>query len=301
MGIDYDAEAAAGLTPAMWRTRLEQAASDPDALAQQLRELKREIRNEHSFLESIPSPDGLLERVLSFFQDKEDHDYQRLGRRIEEELRHEKQVVKRYRGWKPGEDWEDRLFLYLKDFAGEVKPDPDGVQFPGFDKFAGHNIGRFTRESYVLFLNQRFPGREPANFHVMFRERTGELVIKRVYKKELPRYEGRSSAARAVLAEMIKGIVPDLSRIREFDIDNAANRETRQVLLAADSQDAALAQLEQTPLGYLMKQLALELGLTPGAFRYHLMPFDMIRIELGMKENTISTRKATRVSWIREK
>jgi hypothetical protein len=95
--------------------------------------------------------------------------------------------------------------------------------------------------------------------------------------------------------------VPDLSRIREFDIDNAANRETRQVLLAADSQDAALAQLEQTPLGYLMKQLALELGLTPGAFRYHLMPFDMIRIELGMKENTISARKATRVSWIREK
>jgi hypothetical protein len=283
MGIDYDAEAAAGLTPAMWRTRLEQAASDPDALAQQLRELKREIRNEHSFLESIPSPDGLLERVLSFFQDREDHDYQRLGKRIEEELRHEKQVFKRYRGWKPGEEWEDRLFLYLKDFPGEVERDPGGVQFPGFDKFSGLHSGRFTRESYVLFLNRRFPGRDPANFHLLFRERTGELVIKRVYKKELPRYQGKSSAARAVLAEMIRGMVPDLSLIREFDIDNAANRETRQALLAGDTNAADPAQLEQTPLGYLMKQLAVELGLTPGTFRYQIMPFEMIRIELAIK------------------
>jgi hypothetical protein len=283
MNTEYEPEDVAGLTPAVWRTRLEQAVSDPDALAGRLRELEEEIRNEHSFLESIPSPDGLLERVLDFFLDTEDHDYERLSRKIAAELRHEKQVFKRYRGWKPGEDWEDRLFLYLKDFPGEVEADPQGVQFPGFDKYAGRNSGRSTRESYVLFLNRRFPGRDPANFHVLFRERTGELVIKRVYKKELPRYEGRSSAARAVLAEMIKEVVPDLSLIREFDIDNAANRETRQALLAGDAQNNNDVRPEETPLGYLMKQLAIELGLTPGEFRYHIMPFEMIRIELGMK------------------
>jgi hypothetical protein len=283
MNKEREAEAVAGLTPAIWRTRLEQAVSDPDALAGQLQELEKEIRNEHSFLETIPSPDGLLERVLGFFLDTEDHDYERLSKKITEELRHEKQVFKRYRSWKPGEDWEDRLFLYLKDFPGEVKPDPGGVQFPGFDKFTGRNTSRFTRESYVLFLNRRFPGRDPANFHVLFRERIGELVIKRVYKKGLPRYEGRSSAARAVLAEMIKGMVPDLSLIREFDIDNAANRETRQAVLAGASENRAEVQLEQTPLGYLMRQLAIELGLTPGELRYHIMPFEMIRIELGMR------------------
>jgi hypothetical protein len=283
MNIEYEAEAVSGLTPAMWRTRLEQAVSDPDVLADQLLELEKEIREEHSFLESIPSPDNLLEQLLDFFLDTEDHDYERLSKKIAEELRHEKQVFKRYRGWKPGEDWEDRLFLYLKDFSGEVAPDPGGVQFSGFDKYTGHSSGRFTRESYVLFLNRRFPGRDPANFHVLFRERSGELVIKRVYKKELPRYEGRSSAARAVLAEMIKGIVPDLSLIREFDIDNAANRETRQALLASGREKRNPPQLDQTPLGYLMKQLAIELELTPGEFRYHIMPFEMIRIELGMQ------------------
>ena len=241
------------------------------------------MQGEHSFLNTIPSPDGLLGRVLDFILDADDDDYERLSERIHAELRHERQVFKRYRGWKPGEDWEDRLYLYLKDFPGEVGPDPGGVQFPGFDKYTGQHIDRYTRESYTLFLNQRFPGREPANFHLLFRERTGELVIKRVYKKELPRYQGDTSAARTVLAEMIKGLVPDLSKIREFDVDNAANRETRQVLLASGPEDKNSVRLEETPLGYLMRQLTIELGLKPGVFRYHIMPFDMIRIELDME------------------
>lgn len=73
-------------------------------------------------------------------------------------------------------------------------------------------------------------------------------------------------------------------RILEFDIeDYAANRESRQALRAGGAENHNDVRLKQTPMGYLMEELAMELGLTPEVFHYHIMPFEMIRIKLGMK------------------
>lgn len=277
--MSNDSNDASGLTPEQWRKRLEEALLDPGTLARELVDLEKEMKGERSFLHCTPSPDSLLKSVMGFLMDKKDDDYERLGKKVKAELAREQKLLKRYRTWKDGEDFNDRLFMYLKDFAAKVKADMAGIQFPGFLKYQGIYNGPEYSESYIFYINERFPGRDPANFHVVFYPKTGKVIIKRVYKMELPRYEGKCSAARSILKEMINEIVPDHLMITEIEVDNAANIETRKLLLGKKNrcQDE---DLEKTPLGYLMKKLLLELGLLPGSFNYQISPFDIIKIEL---------------------
>ncbi len=282
-----------GLTPQQWERRLEEAADDPEALAAVLGELEREMHQEKTWLHDNPEPGNLLDAVLSFFG-QEDGDVELLGQRIKSELRLERHLEERYRSWLPGEDYLDVLFPYLKAFGDEVAPDPGGLQFPGFGKYKGVRRGSASSEIWVFYIADRFPGRDPANFHVTFRRETGELLIKRVYKKELPRIDGISTVGRAVLAEMIRELVPSLVDIRELEVDNAANQATRDALLrftpSGDGVEFALrddADPARTPLGHLMLKLVSELGMRPvasetGPFRVFLGRFGTLRIEMSV-------------------
>jgi hypothetical protein len=278
-----------GLTPATWEDRLGKAASDPRRLAELLSELEGEISREHTFLHGDPEPDNLLSLVLDFFGLPDDNDYEGLGKRIETELAAERWLKKRYRSWLPGEEVLDRIFPYVKNFGADVREDRSGLQFPGFQKHKGIRRGK-TSEAYVLYLSERFPGREPANFHLLHDPAEEELVIKRVYRKELPRIEGSTSAARAVLAEMAAEIVPSLPALRSLLVDNAANVETRQALISSRREDDEVvfalkptADPAATPLGNLMVKLARELGLVPGQFSCQVCAFGMLKIELGLQ------------------
>jgi hypothetical protein len=278
-----------GLTPADWENRLEKAASDPRRLAELLAELEGEISREHTFLHDDPEPDTLLSLILDFFGLPDDNDFEGLGKRIEAELAAERWLKKRYRSWLPGEEVLDRIFPYIKNFGADVREERSGLQFPGFLKYKGIRWGK-TSEAYVLYLSERFPGREPANFHLLYAPAEEKLVIKRVYRKELPRIEGIASSARAVLTEMAADIVPSLPAVRALLVDNAANVETRRALISSrrDGDDVVFAlrpdaEPAATPLGNLMVKLARELGLVPGRFSCQVCAFGMLKIELGLQ------------------
>jgi len=282
------ADTVSGRTPAEWEGLLEEAADRPERLAELLDSLEIEIRQETSFLHEKAEPGNLFTIILDFFGLPEDSDYERLARKIKSELEAERSLKRRYRSWLPGEDVLERLFPFIKNFNGEVREHSGGLQFEGFLKFKG--IGRCARsEVYTLYLSERFPGRDPANFHLLFDEAKGELVIKRVYRKELPRIDRPTTAARAVLTEMIRDIVPASSDIRTIVVDHAANVETRQALIVS-RRDGAEVSFEldpggdpaATPLGNLMTKLAVELGLEPGAFRLEILAYGVLKIELAI-------------------
>jgi hypothetical protein len=277
-----------GRTPEEWESRLEEAADQPDRLGEIVEELDHEMRQERTWLHENPEPGDLFSTILEFLGRPEDDDLERLGSQIKSELQKERWLKKRYRSWLPGEVYQDRLFRYLKDFGGEVRRDDSGLQFPGFLKFKG-----FRRESrhgvFAFYLSERFPGRDPANFHVAFDPSNGDLLFKRAYKMELPVLDGMTTVGRAVLSELIRDVVPSLSDIRAFVVDNAANISTRQALIASRKQDDSVVyeprpdgDVASTLLGNLMLKLALEMGLLPGDFRLEVRPFGMLRIELDI-------------------
>ncbi len=275
-----------GLTPEQWEKRLEQAAGDPDNLGRLLQELKTEMSGENTWLHENPTPGKVFSLVFHFLG-RDDDDLRRLGRRIDEELSAERDLKRRYRGWLPGEDAQDRLFLYVKDFPGEISPSPDGLQFEGFLKYKGVAAHGSLREVFAFYLNERFPGRDPANFYLSFDSRTGALVIKRVYKMELPRRRAGPTAARAVLAELVADVCDSVEQIESIVVDNAANIETRKALVRARHGDDGVvyepiqdARVEQTPLGHLMLKLAHELRLDPKDFSIRVMPFGVLEIVL---------------------
>lgn len=289
VGSPPEEKEVSGLTPAIWEDRLGKAASDPRRLAEVLGDLEGEIHREHTFLHDDPEPDNLLSLILDFFGLPDDNDYEGLGKRIEAELATERWLKKRYRSWLPGEEVLDRIFPYIKNFGGDVREEKSGLQFPGFLKYKGIRRGK-TSEAYVLYLSERFPGREPANFHLLYSPAEEELVIKRVYRKELPRIEGITTAARAVLAEMAAEIVPSLPSIRSLLVDNAANVATRQALISSRREGGEVvftlrpaADPAATPLGNLMVKLARELGLAPGRFSCQVCAFGMLKIELDIQ------------------
>ena len=279
--------ATAGLTPEQWHDRLEAAANDPELLSKELAALESEISREGSWLHLNPAPDSLISGVLSFFAGETDQDT--LARKIKSELHREHRLKERFRARKPGESWRDRVFAYIKDFPGEILADENGVQFPGFSKYQGLVWNR-KPETYVFYINEKFPGRDPANFHVQFDPETGEVLIKRVYKMDLPRPETGSSAARSVLAEMIFELIPNLSVVKSLVVDNAANIKTRQTLMCAKTgsgnptyEKVEGADAAATPLGHMLEKLAKELGLVPEGFGCQLLPYGMLRLWVEVK------------------
>jgi len=284
-----DGKDTAGLTPGQWEQRLEGAAAEPQRLAEVLEQLDREMRQENTWLHENPEPGGVLRLVLRFLGRDDDDDLVGLGRRIDGELRAERALERRYRGWQSGEEALDRVYPYIKDFPGEVRACADGLQFPGFLKFKGVADTGTVHEAVAVYLNERFPGRDPANFRLCFVKDRGRLIIKRVFRKELPRRRERPSTARAVLIELVDDLCPGRECIRELVVDNAANVATRQrLLLSRDTGEGTVYRLrtdgrvEDTPLGKLMLRLARELGLKPGDFRLRLLPYGILEIRLAV-------------------
>jgi len=278
----------AGRAPEEWEARLEQAAKGLMKLDDVLCELKQEIGSEHSWLEDNPAPSTLARMFLEFVG-ATDSDRARFEERIEREIAYERSLVRRYRTWRPGESWQDRLNMYLKEFPAQVRADGEGLQFPGFIKYKGTYRSDSVSQAFACYLNERFPGRDPANFYVTYDATSGELILKRIYKKELPRLDGNRSASRAVLRELIGDVAHPVSGIRQIEVDNVANQKTRQDLMIVEKTDGGTifstrpgADVENTPLGYLMRTLARELGLEPGPFHVSVQQFGIIRIELDV-------------------
>lgn len=283
-----EADGVAGRAPEEWEARLEQAAKGLMKLDDVLSELGQEINSEHSWLEDNPAPSTLVRMFLEFVGGV-DRDRGQFEEQIKREITHERSLVRRYRTWKPGESWQDRLHMYLKEFPAEVKADGEGLQFPGFIKYKGTYRSDSGGQAFACYLNERFPGRDPANFYVTFDAASGELVLKRIYKKELPRVDGKHSASRAVLRELVRDIADPVSSIRQIEVDNVANQKTRKELMIVEKTDGRTtfsarpgADVDGTPLGYLMRTLALELGLVPGELHVFVQPFGIIRIELDV-------------------
>ncbi len=291
-------QSVAGLTPQQWEHRLERAASDPEALKQVLDDLDKEMRQEKTWLHENPSPGKLLSAVFRFMG-RDDTDFVNLGKRIDKELDWEKSLKRRYRGWLPGEEALDRIFPYMKDFSGEVTECKDGIQFEGFAKFKGIYKGS-KREVFTFYVNDRFPGRDPANFHLLFDPCDRSLVIKRVYRMELPPMPEGPSTARAILAEMTRDICPSLDEIAHLVVDNAANLETRKALIHAEQADDGVtyqlnqgASVSQTPLGHLMLKLADELGMSHSGFSTSVSSFGILEMDLGVSyQAPVSTNEA---------
>ena len=278
----------AGLTPQEWEDHLESVADNPEKLQAALEALNHEMHQETSWVHENPTPGPLFKAVFRFFG-KNDGDLEDLGHQIKDELHAERRLQDRYRGWLPGEEWCDRLFPYLKEFAGEVHQESAGLQFEGFTKYQG--IERKLKTAvFAFFLNERFPGRAPANFHMSFNAEDGELVIERVYKMELPRPPEGPSVSRLVMAELVADLVPKLNDLKKLVVDNAANVETRQALIEArpDSEGVNYepilgANVDATPLGYLMRKFATELGLESGDFVIRVNRYGVLKIILPIK------------------
>jgi hypothetical protein len=273
-----------GLTPEAWEQKLDDAANDPRALAAVLTELDQEMRQEKTWLHEAP-PAPIIKTILKFFGNN-DEDLERLGQEIATELEHERSLKRRYRSWLPGEDYVQRLYPYFKGFNGEVRPTTEGLQFPGFTRYEGRVEGHLT-EAMALFLNERFPGRDPASFHVAFEHSTGCVTIERAFKKELKRIPGISTVGRAVLAELIHNVVPDLTAIRKINGDNATNQETRKLLLEKKRRGLEVyfvprpdADISATPLGHLVVELVRELGLKPGELQMEIHAYGVLEIAM---------------------
>jgi hypothetical protein len=280
----------AGLTPQEWEEHLELVADDPEKLQAALEALDREMHQESSWVHENPTPGPLFKAVFRFFGKKDD-DIQGLGQQIKVELHAERRLQDRYRGWLPGEEWCDRLFPYLKDFGGEVHHESGGLQFEGFTKYKGVERKQKT-EVFAFYLNERFPGRAPANFHLSFNAEDGELVIERVYKMELPRPSDGPSVVRLVMAELEADVVPKLNDLKKLVVDNAANVETRQALIEARPDAEGVnyepvegADVDATPLGHLMRKFISELGLDSGDFVIRVNRFGVLKIILPIKSD----------------
>ena len=227
--MDKVNKSVSGLTPDQWEEQLEQVAEDPAALADSLGQLEHEMHQENVWMHKNPTCGNLFKTLFRFFG-QHNTSLEQLGKRIQEELHAERRLKERYRSWMPGEDYLDRLFPYLKGFGAPVQPDDGGLQFPGFTKYKGIKRGAKI-EVFSFYISNRFPGRDPANFHLSFDSKEGELVIERVYKMELPRIEGIPTVGRAVTAELIADITTQPAVIRRLVIDNAANLKTREALI----------------------------------------------------------------------
>ncbi|RME25509.1 MAG: hypothetical protein D6806_07745 [Deltaproteobacteria bacterium] len=284
MPVDEDVS---GLTPEQWEHRLERAASDPEKLRREIQALEREMLREKSWLHENPVSEGVIGLVLGFLGGRGD-DYRALGKQIEQELYAERSLKERYRGWLPGETPLDRIFPYIKNFPGRVEPCKEGVVFDGFLKFRGVSWGGAENRAVAVYLNERFPGREPANFLLWFVHASGHLVIKRVFRKELPPRCGSTSSARRIVLELADLIVPGRDEIAALEVDNAANRATRAALMRHDAgKDPPYVLVEdtkpeQTPLGRMMMKLAAELGRKPLDFRLALDRYGVLKITLPL-------------------
>ena len=278
-----------GRAPAEWEAHLERCAGDPVALTEALSQMAAEMRRERSWLHDNPPVGGLLSAILEFFARPEDNDVEALSRQLESELRAERTLKERYRSWLPGEDYLDVLFPYLKSFGGEVHVDEEGVQFPEYVKVTGLKTGG-TRAVVAFFVHERFPGRDPANFQLAFDTFEGTLVAKRAYKMDLKASPDHPSVGRAVLGELIRVVCPNLSSLRRFIVDNAANRATRDDLLirVRSSDDDVRFGLrpgfrpDDTLLGRLMRRLVGDLGLTAGPLHASVGPFGTLRFEMAV-------------------
>ena len=277
-----------GLTPEQWERRLERAAADPEALRSEIARLEREMRRESSWLHENPVSDGVLGLVLGFLSGRGD-DYRALGKQIEQELFAERNLKNRYRSWMPGETPLDRIFPYIKGFPGRVERCDEGIVFDGFIKFRGVARACAENQAVALFLNERFPGREPANFLLGFVHSSGHLVIKRVFRKEIPPRHGSGSSARKIVRELADMIVPSRGEITALEVDNAANRATRKALLRhvpdADPSYVLVSdpRPEHTPLGRMMLKLAAELGGIPGRFALSVDRYGVLKITLPLR------------------
>ncbi len=260
-GRDSARPADLGLTPEHWRRSLDEAlaAGDPAGLRQALVALRAEIRSQSEELarrERAPGLDRLVEQARRLLATEPTE-----GERLEAELADERALWARFR-----ERYRDTfvpadLQPFLDCCAAFLDRSSEGVQFDGFDKYAGRVDGA-TRLAVTLFRRSGEPaeGETPANFFARYEPRAGRLVVERCYRTSLPR-----GAGELVLDEQLRALVSEPAGLRALVFDNVQNRATYDAHVCRSGGDAALRDgvpWDASPLGRLGGRLLGRSGVT---------------------------------------
>jgi hypothetical protein len=184
---------------------------------------------------------------------------------LEEELARERKAWvnfrRRYRATFVPED----LHPFLRSCGVFIGPDETGVQFNGFDKYAGQTEG-VRREAITLFVRSGDPpedeeGYVPPNFFSFYDEPHRQFEVRRAYRTVLPRGAGTEC-----VHEHVTRLVPQVSELERFGYDDVQNRPTFNAFVGETEgvmRLRASPPIESTPLGRVAMRVLASLDLEP--------------------------------------
>jgi hypothetical protein len=265
------------IDPREWERRLVWAveAGDRAGLHRALGELRRELDVEEDLVIALQR-EPLLERLVEHARrlvSTDPTDEEALVAELIEERRLWSSYRERYR-----ERFVPPALLPLLDgCAAFIRPAPDGVQYEGFEKYAGQTDGR-RREAATLFVpTGEQAGAPPPNFFGAFDESYGRLVVRRCYRTVLP-----PGAGTACMIEQVRALVPTITQLEALAFENVQNRATYAAHVTGLGDTRRLREgvgIGDSPLGRLAARIFAGCGLAPGAPRPRLDTYGILDLE----------------------
>ncbi len=277
-----------GLLPEEWEHRLLDALNrgNPKELKQALCTLRAEMQDESSLsskMDRAPTLDRLVEhtrRLLGAEPTRE--------QALEQELKKERSLWADYRARYRESFVPIELHSFLKSSPIFLSPTSTGIQYDGFEKYAGHSLGT-KREAITLFTKQGTDKEDsqnatpPANTLTSFDEVTGRYTIHRVYRTSLPKKAGK-----ACILEHISLLIPNLQQLLELVFDNVQNRKTYDAHVISEQKgDRCLRSLvrpEDSPLWRFGLSILKSLDLKAGPVRPALDGFGFLDLHLTVEK-----------------
>lgn len=270
-----------GLPPGVWEGRLSDALDRHDhvALRDALTELCAEIGGQFEEVHrrsSAATLDRLVEHARRLLG-SEPTDSEQLEAELDRERRLWARFRRRYRHtFVPPE-----LRPFLDSCGVFLGPTSGGVQFPGFEKYAGSCV-EGTPHAVTLFRRSGEPGGDetPANFFATFDPGAGRFTVERCYRTGLPRGAGELCIHEQL--ESLLGEAP--GAMRQLVFDNVQNRATYDAHVAVIEGSTALrdgVRWVDTPLGRLGERVLRRAGFGVAGVRPTLDTFDCL--DLGLE------------------
>jgi len=267
-----------------WERRLGEALARGDhaELKSALLEMRAEMRSEVGELGRFgraPFLDRLAEHTRRLLR-SEPTDLEAL----EDELSAERDTWagfrRRYRTAFVPED----LHPFLRSCGVFISPDPEGVQFEGFDKYCGLGQGP-RREAITLFVRSGEPAEDeegyvPPNFFSYYDEAHRDFEVRRSYRTVLPRGGGTDC-----IVEQVERLVREPGELEQFGFDDVQNRPTYRAYVREADGDSELGELpgiDTTPLGRCAVRVLGRLGLEPVEELPALDPFGVLDLSFAV-------------------
>lgn len=243
-----------------WERILDQALDqhDHEGLLSALFELNAELHHENAVISGFqrgPRIDRLVEQARRILASEPT-----VSEVFEEQAFRERELWSRYRERYRQAFIPAPLHGFLSTSAVFIEPTGEGTRFPGFDKFGGVDLRGNHREAVTLFYADEGDNTQiPANFFGCFDVHRGRFTVERAYRTDLP-----CGAGRAIIAEQIRALVPDLGQLREFEWDNVQNLATYQVFVDDEGDSPRLrptVDVAQAPLVRVGRRILESVGL----------------------------------------